>query len=344
MRLLSARRLLGLAFALIVVAAVFVNVLPRIADYGDVLRTMERLSPAQIVLLLAVAVLNIATFAPPWMTSLPGLGFRQAIVLTQTSTALSSAVPGGDAVGIGVSYAMLREWRFERRSVTTAVLVTGVWNQLINVCLPLAALALLTAGGEQEPLLRTAGLAGAAALVVLVGAVAAVFWEDRAARGVGERAERVASWALCLLRDRPARGWGESFVAFRRETLALLRRRWHWITAASLAGHLSVFLVLLASIRCVGVSSGEVTTVEALAAWGLVRLVTAVPITPGGLGVVELGLTAGLIGFGGDDAEVVAGVLLYRALTYLPPIVLGLVLGLTWRRHRVETATSATSA
>ena len=60
-------------------------------------------------------------------------------------------------------------------------------------------------------------------------------------------------------------------------------------------------------------SSSEVTWVEALAAWGLVRLLTAVPITPGGLGVVELGLSAALVGFGGSNDEVVAAVLLYRA-------------------------------
>jgi uncharacterized membrane protein YbhN (UPF0104 family) len=50
-------------------------------------------------------------------------------------------------------------------------------------------------------------------------------------------------------------------------------------------------------------------------ACAFIRLVSALPITPGGLGVVELGLTAALIAAGGDRAEVVAGVLVYRALT-----------------------------
>ena len=70
--------------------------------------------------------------------------------------------------------------------------------------------------------------------------------------------------------------------------------------------------------------------------------IDAVSVTGGhlgaGLGVVELGLTGALIGFGGHDAEVVAAVLLYRAITYLPPIVLGALFGLTWRRHRLADA------
>jgi putative heme transporter len=50
-----------------------------------------------------------------------------------------------------------------------------------------------------------------------------------------------------------------------------------------------------------------------------------VPITPGGLGVVELSLTTTLIGFGGANAEVVAAVLVYRFLTMVPTLTLGLI-------------------
>jgi uncharacterized protein (TIRG00374 family) len=113
-----------------------------------------------------------------------------------------------------------------------------------------------------------------------------------------------------------------------------LARRWHVITLAAFAGHLTVFGVLLVCLRATGVPSSEVTWVEAMAAWGLVRLLTAVPITPGGVGIVELGLSSALVGFGAGNAEAVAAVLLYRVLTVVPTLVLGAALGLTWRRHR----------
>jgi uncharacterized protein (TIRG00374 family) len=121
-------------------------------------------------------------------------------------------------------------------------------------------------------------------------------------------------------------------VRFRNEVVHLLRRRWHVLTFATLAGQLSVFVVFLVSLRVVGVSASEVSGAEAFAAWSLVRLLGSLPITPGGLGVVEVGLVAALVGFGGANAEVVAAVLIYRFLTIVPTLVLGLLAGATWRR------------
>jgi uncharacterized protein (TIRG00374 family) len=101
---------------------------------------------------------------------------------------------------------------------------------------------------------------------------------------------------------------------------------------ATLAGQLSVFVLFLVSLRVLGVSAGEVAAVEAFAAWSLTRLLGSLPITPGGLGVVEVGLTTALVGFGGANAEVVAAVLVYRFLSIVPTLVLGLIAGAMWRR------------
>jgi len=95
-----------------------------------------------------------------------------------------------------------------------------------------------------------------------------------------------------------------------------------------------VFVVLLVSLRAVGVTASEVTVVEAFAAWSFVRLINTIPITPGGIGVVELALTGALVGFGGNNAGVVAGVLVYRFLTVVPTLLLGLAAAFTWRRQR----------
>ncbi len=54
---------------------------------------------------------------------------------------------------------------------------------------------------------------------------------------------------------------------------------------------------------------------------------------PGGLGIVELGLISGLTAAGGDKAQVVAAVLVYRTLTYLVPIAFGIVTYLFWKRN-----------
>ena len=57
------------------------------------------------------------------------------------------------------------------------------------------------------------------------------------------------------------------------------------------------------------------------------------PLTPGGLGITELGLVGVLAAGAGPraSAQVTAAVLLYRAVTYLPPIPLGAAAFLVWR-------------
>ncbi len=91
-------------------------------------------------------------------------------------------------------------------------------------------------------------------------------------------------------------------------------------------------------LRALGVTSAQVSIEEVFAAWAFIRLVGSVPITPGDIGIVELGLTTTLIAFGGNNAAVVAAVLVYRFLTMAPTLVLGLVAAATWRRHQPPPA------
>ena len=96
---------------------------------------------------------------------------------------------------------------------------------------------------------------------------------------------------------------------------------------------LALWLVLLACLRGVGLSQAQVPWQTSLAAFAFVRLLTALPLTPGGLGITELGLV-GTLAAGADhrvSAQVTAAVLLYRAVTYLPPIPLGAIACLIWR-------------
>ena len=104
------------------------------------------------------------------------------------------------------------------------------------------------------------------------------------------------------------------------------------LTAAALAGGLSVFAVLVVALR-VRRPGREVSLAEAFAAWSFIRIIGTIPITPGGIGIVEVGLTSALIGFGGNNTGVVAAVLVYRFLTIVPTLLVGLVAAATWRRH-----------
>lgn len=323
---------IGIVLAIVVVIATFAFVLPRIADYGQVWSVVKGLGWKQVLLLAVATLLNLVTFAPPWMAALPQLGFRRGFVVTQASTASTYIAPGGAAVGVALSYAMLRGWGLPARAVALAAALTGIWNQLALLGFPVVALALLTLQKEQNALLQTVAVIGLALFAVGAGGFAVALSTPQLAQRIGDSAARLASRSLRIVRRKPV-GWsGDSFVRFRYEAVGLLRRRWHVLTLATLAGQLSVFVVLLVSLRVLGVSASEVSAVEAFAAWSVVRLLGSLPITPGGLGVVEVGLTAALVGFGGDNAEVVAAVLLYRFLTIVPTLVLGLVAGATWSR------------
>jgi uncharacterized protein (TIRG00374 family) len=338
------RRIVLGAVGVVIVLVTFVFVLPKIANYGDVWGVVKDLSWQWTIALLAVTALNIATFAPPWMVTLPGLGFRRAIELTQASTALSIVLPGGVAVGAAGAYGMLRSWGFPVRAFTRAVMLVGLWNQLLNLAFPIVAVFLLATVGEESEALATVAFIGVAIFGVVVTGLVLTLVSSRLAREIGDVAARLASWVRGKVRRPPVTWGGENLEVFRLEAGEFLVRRWHALTIASLAGSLSVFALLVVSLRAFGVSAAEVSLVEAFAAWALVRMVASIPLTPGGVGIVELGLTGALVGFGGANAPVVAAVLVFRFLTVVPTLVLGLIAAFTFRRHSsVEQPIPATT-
>ena len=326
-----ARNLLFGALGLGVVFVTFAVVLPKIASYHDVWKAVQTLDTKWLIALGVAVVVNVVTFAPPWMLALPGLRFRQALPFTQASTAFTYIAPGGGIVGMAGSYGLLRTWGFAPNDVARAVTVTGIWNQLANLLLPVVAVMLLGIEGSRDAFLTTVAVVGAAVFTAVVGVLALVLWTDSFARAVGDLGQRVVSWLLRLVRRGPVTGWPDKFVRFRRETVDLIRHRWHWLTLAAIVGNLTVFAVLLVALRAVGVESNEVTAIEAFAGWSLARALQLIPLTPGGVGPVELGLTAILVGFGGANAEVVAAVLLYRIFTIVPTLLLGLATIGAWR-------------
>ena len=328
------KRLLGGTGALIVVALVFVFILPRIADYRDVWDVLKTLSWKDAVILTAATLLNLVTFAPPWMAALPGLRFRQAFVMSQASTALSMVTPAGAAVGMAGSFTMLRSWGFPSAPVGLAVAVTGIWNQLSTLTFPIVGLALLTSQNEKHPALQTAAIVGVIVLAVVIAAFALALSSRQRAVQIGDLAARIVNRLYRLFRLKRRATWGgENLASFRARAPDLLRRRWHVLTLATLAGHLTVFLLLVACIASIGDTSDEVTWIEAFAAWSLVRVLGAIPFTPGGLGLVELGLSGALVAFGAGNADAVAVTLLYRVLTILPTLGLGMLGAATWRTH-----------
>ena len=293
---------------------------------------MKDLSWQWALALLAATAVNLVTFAPPWLVLLPGLRFWPALMMTQATTALSIVVPGGAAVGIATSYAMLRRAGFERRAIARSVTLVSLWNQLANLTYPIVAVFLLSITGEKTAVLATVAFVGVAILGLVVGALVLVLYSTRMAGEIGDLAAREATRVKRRFNREPVTWSGGSFERFRVDVVDVLQRRWHLLTAATLVGSLSVFVVLLVALRALQVPAAEVSAVEAFAAWSLARILGSIPITPGGIGVIELSLTAALIAFGGNNAGVVAAVLVFRFLTIVPSLALGMIAAGVWRR------------
>ena len=339
-------RIVAIGLSVVVIGGVFVFALPRIANYGEVWGVVKTLSWEWVVVLLLAVLLNLATYGPPLMAALPGLSYLRATRVTLASSALSAVAPGGAAVGMATSFAMLRVWGFEGRRVGLAVVVQSVWNQFVILGFPIIAVAGLAAQGDTNRTLELVAVIGLAFFAAMVAGFAVGLSSARMARRIGNQAARLASWAKALIHKAPVKWNGATVARFRAETIDLIRRRWVFLTTSTLAGHLTVFLVLLASVRAVGVPRAEVTIIEAFAAWTLARILGAIPFTPGGIGFVELGLTGVLVAFGASDAEAVAATLIYRFLTIVPTAVAGLIAAATWklggrRPHDADSAPAA---
>jgi putative heme transporter len=323
-------RRLKLLGSLLLAAAIFAFLWRRV-DIDGAWAQIQQMTWFELLTIAAVAAWNLATYWALWRAVTPGLSWPQAMTVAQSGAAVTNTVPGGSGIGVGLAYAMLESWGFSRATSTLAVLISGLWNTFIKLTLPVLALALVALQGDAG---ESRGVAGLAAIVLLAVAVAGfvlVLRSDRAATRVGLLAEAAANRARRLLRRPAVRGWETAMVKFRRRARELLGRRWLAITAAALVSHLSLYLVLLLTLRHVGVGDAEVGWAQVLAVFASARLLTMVRVTPGGAGVVEAVLIGGLVAAGGDPAEVTASVLVFRALTWLLPVPLGALTYLGWR-------------
>jgi uncharacterized protein (TIRG00374 family) len=330
----TTKRVVQGVVSLALVVGIFVFAIPRIADYGEVWSTIKDLTPIELWSLVAATVFNLFTYWLANMAALPGLRLGQAAVVTQTTTSVANTLPAGGAIAVGLTYQILGSWGFSASRISLYVLVTGIWNVFLKLGLPIVSLGLLAITGELTSVLIVAAVIGVVVLLVAIALFGLVLWKKAFARRIGDGLAAAVSWFLRIVRRPPISGWGETAVRFRKQTIQLVAHRWPWLTFTTVLSQLALYFVLLLSLRHVGISEEEVSWAQALAVFAFGRLIGALPITPGGLGVIELGYIGGLVAAGGNEAQVVAAVLLFRALTYGVQIPLGAFTYVIWRRKR----------
>jgi putative heme transporter len=321
------------ALSVALVVAAFGFALPRFASYHSVWASLQAMTWPYALLIGVAAAASLASYWFGICAVLPSLRLRQAAVVNLSSNAVANTLPAGGALGMGVSWAMLSSWGVGTEQYVLYTLLSGIWNVFAKLGLPiLALLALLTVSRPDAVLISSAAV-GLGLLAALAAGLALLLHSERFAL----RADLVLQWAAAkacsLARRRPPSRIAGSLTGFRSRAAGLLAARGWRITVTTAAANIILWLVLLACLRGVGVSQAQVSWQTSLAAYAFVRLVTVLPLTPGGLGITELGLVGVLAAGAGsrESAQVTAAVLLYRAVTYLPPIPLGAAAFLVWR-------------
>jgi putative heme transporter len=336
------RKIIRTAVSAILIAATFGFAIPRIASYRSVWASIHMMTWPHILLVAAAAAASMASY---WITIravLPRLNLRQAATVNLGSNAVANTLPAGGALAMGVSWAMLSSWGLSTADFVLYTLVTGIWNVFTLLGMPVLALLVMTTATRPDAVLITAAAIGLAVLAAMVIGLGLLLHSQAFALRAGRALQRLLAVASRLARRPPPANAAGSLSSFRDRAGALLAARGWRITAATVASYLALWLVLLACLRGTGLSQAQMPWQTSLAAFAFIRLLTALPITPGGLGVTELGLVGILATSAGSAAsvQVTAAVLLYRAVTYLPPIPLGALACLTWRLAPALTGTS----
>jgi hypothetical protein len=187
------RLIVQAVFSLALVVVLFYYLLKDV-DLAQVWAEIQAMTWREDAILLAIAAWNLATYGLLWMSVTPGLRFRRAMEMTQAASAVTNTVPTvGPAIGVGLTYTMLRSWGYSGSRISVAVLVSGVWNAFAKLGLPVLALALLALQGNASGTRVTLALAGIATLVAAIVVFALLLRSEQLAERFGLLAGRVAS-------------------------------------------------------------------------------------------------------------------------------------------------------
>jgi uncharacterized protein (TIRG00374 family) len=240
-----------------------------------------------------------------------------------TGNAVAQVLPGGAATSAALQFEMLSQESVPAAraasGLTAASLIVFGTLLLLNVLgLPLLVLGVAVPGQLQAASWVAAGLFLA---IVVIGAFA--LRGDRFLTAAG----RAAQWTINKLRrSRPVHGLPQRLLEERTAVVTAVGRSWWQALLAAAGKWLFDYLTLVFALAAVGAHPNAALV---LVAYSAITLLGQIPITPGGLGVVEAGLTGALALIGVNGGDAVLATLAYRLFNYwayLPAGVTGLVL------------------
>lgn len=300
---------------------------PALLDTLGSWRDVTRLAPEWLA--VALGLQAVSTGCLWWLQRVATRQASWFLVSTSqlAANAMSKIAPGGGAVGAALQYRMLVQGGVDGPGAASGLTASSLLTLAVVLALPVLALPSLIRGAVDRTLVEAA-LGGFAVFAVLAGAGAAALaldaplaWAGRTVARVRNRLRRGAPPVEHL----PAR-----LLRERDRVLVAVGRRWKAALTAAIGRWAWDYASLLAVLAAVGATPRPALVLLAFCA---AQLLAQLPLTPGGLGFVEAGLTATLTLAGVSGGDAVLATFAYRLLTYWLPLPLGLAGGLL-HRHR----------
>lgn len=320
-----------------VAGALIWRTLPAITGsaWGDLVPAARDIQPGWLVALVLLWLAGLLSHTITLTAAMPGLTHRRALTLSLTGSAVANVLPLGGAAGVALNYRMARRWGHSGAAVGTYTIVTNVWDILAKFLLPVLALPVLVMVASAASVAVTyAVVLGALALAALAGLGLVTLSSPMAAARAGGLADQVLGrW----LRAGTCREW---LTVLQADTSQVIQTSWRRLSVGMLIYTALLFALLLG---CLTAAGAGLSIAAVLAGFAVERLLTLAGLTPGGAGIVEVGLASTLLAFPGVPVGVALGVLLYRTLTFGLEIPVGGVVLVGWTCGQRRTPSRALS-
>ncbi len=314
--------------ALIVCGVAIYVVLPSLAAVIDAFPRLSKASPVWLAGALAAEVISFVCNFAMQRFALRTKGWFAVVTSGLAGNALTNVLPAGDAAGASLQFRMLATAGIDADTAAGGLTATSLLGVGGLLALPLFTLPAVLGGSQVRPGLFHATVIGLVgfALFTLFGIV--MLATDRPLERIG----RMAQWMWNKLR-RPQKkltGLALRLLDQRNQIRAALGERWPE-AVLFIAGRLGFdYLCLLCVLRAVGSHANPSLVLLAYSTAGVIALI---PITPGGLGIVEAGLSGMLVLAGVDAPDALIATLAYRLASYWLPLPAGSAAFVLFRRR-----------
>jgi len=319
-RHVSRLRILGRVVFLAVMAFAFYGLAPRLLDMWD---QIPQLRTVSIYWFVAILICEVGSYACAWdltRIALPRVSWFVAATAQLTSNAVAKVVPGGAAIGAATGFRMLSVSGIDKGSAGAALTATSIISNGVLLCLPMVALFLSILGAPIPGGMIHVAWGSAVLAVVLFGFTFSLVRFDRPIHWFARTITTVARW----VNKRRGQSGGptvEGIVRQRDQMVSSLGARWRAALLAAVGNWLLDYFALVCALKACGVDP-RLSLV--LLAYAVAAVLGMIPITPGGVGFVEAGLTAMLVLAGVPSEKALLAVLAYRIASYWLPLPAGL--------------------